>query len=194
MMRGGFALGDLRCSHEKVTPLATAPTKQLSPVARYLENRADLLRFFERRTRSAAEADDLVQELYFKVCLLPSTMVVKGNAYFYRLGLNLLFDQFRSASRARRRDLRYVEAHGAVLGTTSISDLPSPAEAAESRIRLEQLLGAVETLGPQCRRVFRMHKFEGLSHNDVAVALGISCSAVEKHMAVAMKRLSAALQ
>ncbi len=34
-----------------------------------------------------------------------------------------------------------------------------------------------------------MHKIEGLTHGEVAARLGISRSAVEKHMAVAMTHL-----
>jgi DNA-directed RNA polymerase specialized sigma24 family protein len=37
--------------------------------------------------------------------------------------------------------------------------------------------------------VLRLHKFDGLSHGEVAARLGISKSAVEKHMAVAMAHL-----
>jgi RNA polymerase sigma-70 factor (ECF subfamily) len=38
-----------------------------------------------------------------------------------------------------------------------------------------------------------MHKFEGLSHPEVAAQLGISRSAVEKHMMAALKHLLASL-
>jgi len=38
-------------------------------------------------------------------------------------------------------------------------------------------------------RVLKMHKLDGLSHGEVAAQLGISKSAVEKHMAVAMAYL-----
>nr|WP_299597989.1 sigma factor-like helix-turn-helix DNA-binding protein [Sphingomonas bacterium] len=43
------------------------------------------------------------------------------------------------------------------------------------------------------RRVFELHKIQGLSHSDVARQLGISKSGVEKHMAVAMKYLRRAM-
>jgi RNA polymerase sigma-70 factor (ECF subfamily) len=38
-----------------------------------------------------------------------------------------------------------------------------------------------------------MHKFEGLSHPQVAAALGISRSAVEKHVMAALRHLAARL-
>ncbi|MEG8041644.1 sigma factor-like helix-turn-helix DNA-binding protein [Sphingomonas sp. LR59] len=42
-------------------------------------------------------------------------------------------------------------------------------------------------------RVFRRHKIVGLSHAEVAAEFGISRSAVEKHIAVALRHLRKAL-
>ena len=39
-----------------------------------------------------------------------------------------------------------------------------------------------------------MHKFDGLSHAEIAARLGISRSGVEKHIAVAMVHLRRALK
>jgi RNA polymerase sigma-70 factor (ECF subfamily) len=58
---------------------------------------------------------------------------------------------------------------------------------------LAKVLKAVEALPPQCRRVFRLHKFDGLSHAEVAEKLGISRSAVEKHISAALKSLTRTL-
>jgi RNA polymerase sigma-70 factor (ECF subfamily) len=62
-----------------------------------------------------------------------------------------------------------------------------------ARQRLALLTAAIAELNPQTQKIFRMHKFEGLSHPEVAAALGISRSAVEKHMMAALKHLLARL-
>ena len=73
---------------------------------------------------------------------------------------------------------------------------PSPADptADAEQMLIEQeeskrLAAAIEQLPAGAQRVLRMHKLEGLGHAEVAVQLGISKSAVEKHMAAAMAHL-----
>ena len=62
-----------------------------------------------------------------------------------------------------------------------------------ARQRLSRINAIVETMGPQRQKVFRLHKLEGLTHQEVAARLGISRSAVEKHISMALKTLVAAL-
>ncbi len=156
----------------------------------YLTKRSDLVRFFTARTGSAAEAEDLVQEVYFKIVQADRVEVENGPAYLYRLGLNLMLDRYRSAHRRRKRDHEYHRATQVVAGGQEVSDAPSVEEAMDARRRLERLLAIVSNLPPKCRRVFQMHKLEGKTHSEVAAALGISRSAVEKHMINALRRLS----
>jgi RNA polymerase sigma factor (sigma-70 family) len=52
-----------------------------------------------------------------------------------------------------------------------------------------RLADAIAQLPAGAQRVLRRHKLDGLSHGEVAAELGISKSAVEKHMAVAMNHL-----
>jgi RNA polymerase sigma-70 factor (ECF subfamily) len=54
-----------------------------------------------------------------------------------------------------------------------------------SRERLRRVWEGLETLSERTREVFVMHRLEGRKYHEIAAALGISCSAVEKHMAKA---------
>ena len=53
---------------------------------------------------------------------------------------------------------------------------------------------ALEELPPQCQRVFRMSREEGLKYHEIADQLGISSKTVEVHMGKALKLLRAFLQ
>ena len=66
-------------------------------------------------------------------------------------------------------------------------------QALAARQRLALIIEALEDLPPIRRAVFRLHKFEGLSHGEVAAQLGISRSGVEKHVMAALKHLHARL-
>ena len=177
----------------------TRPPPDLGPgpgalLELYLEKRNALVRFFTARTGSASEAEDLVQALYFKVTHVNSAEIQHGAAFLYRLGLNLMVDHFRSARRGQARDREYQRLQSGADDSAEVSDSPSPEDATHARLRLERLLAVVRGFPPQCRRVFQMHKIEGMSHGEVAGALGISRSAVEKHMISALRRLSEAAQ
>ena len=164
----------------------------LTPLVRaYLDRRADLVRAFTARLRSASRAEDLVQSMFEKVVGAPAGEAI-GNpdAYLYRLGMNLMLDEVRQVRRRVARDSAWSDLQGESLGAMRAADAPSPERTAQARERLQHLLQKVETLPPQTRRVFRMHKLEGMSHAETARALGVSKSAVEKHVSLALRLLT----
>jgi RNA polymerase sigma-70 factor (ECF subfamily) len=72
---------------------------------------------------------------------------------------------------------------------SAVVESPSADAELAGRQLLAQVRDALMDLSPQCQRVFRMHKFDGLSHREVAAALGISRRTVEKHMHTALRHL-----
>ena len=163
-----------------------------TPLARaYMERRADLVRVFTARLRSQARAEDLVQAMFEKVMAVPAQEHI-GNpvAYLYRLGANLMLDDVRQAQRQRARESAWSDLQGERRGGERASDAPGPARTVEARHRLARLMAAVETLPPQTQRVFRLHKLQGLSHQETAESLSVSKSAVEKHVSLALKLLT----
>jgi RNA polymerase sigma factor (sigma-70 family) len=156
----------------------------------YLSKRADLVRFFTARTSSREEAEDIVQEIYLKVAARDAPELEHAGAYLYRLGTNVMLDRARSRRRAALRDDAYYQTVRVDARGDDAADTPDPEAAIDARRRLDRVMQAVEALPPQCRRVFTMHKIEGLSYAEIAEALGVSRSAVEKHMIAALKRLA----
>jgi RNA polymerase sigma-70 factor (ECF subfamily) len=159
--------------------------------AAYLERRADLLRFFTMRLKSAAAAEDLVQEIYLRAAAAdPKADVRNPLAYLYRLGSNLMLDRLRGERRAAARDHEWRDSHRTVMGGEDVAEEPSADAAVAARQRLAAILKVLEELPPMTQRVFRMHKFDGLSHAEVAQALGVSRSAVEKHVMLVLRTLA----
>lgn len=157
----------------------------------YLAKRPDLVRFFTTRTHSRVEAEDIVQEMFLKISASDDVVVENAAAYLYRLGTNVMLDRARARRRSATRDDSYYQAYRTGLhGGGEAVDSPSPEQAEDARRRLQGLIKAIDALPPQCRKVFIMHKLEERSHAEVAEALGISRSAVEKHMIAALKRLT----
>jgi RNA polymerase sigma-70 factor (ECF subfamily) len=160
----------------------------------YLERRTDLVRFFTLRLRSASAAEDLVQDIYVRLSGMDEVQEIQNPVgYLYRLGSNLMLDRLRGARRSAFRDGAWLDTQRTLLGAEEVAPEPSPETVAAARQRLAHLVAALGELSPQTQRVFRMHKFEGLSHPQVAAALGISRSAVEKHVMAALRHLAARL-
>ena len=129
--------------------------------------------------------------MYERLASLPDggEPVENAPAFLNRMAMNLAFDRQRSGSRAAARDGEWLSANATIDGDEPIAEAPTAEDVASGRQELRLLREAIEALPPQGRRVFEMHKLQGRPHAEVAATLGISRSAVEKHIAASMKNL-----
>ena len=144
-----------------------------------------LARSFGRRAR------DLVQDIYLKLTGPFPTDIGNPGAYLYRLGTNLMLDQIKQRGRTGRRETAWRELNTRAAGGEDVSEIPAADEALAARQQLAQIIAAVETVAPAAREAFRLHKLQGLSHQETATAMGISRSSVEKHIMTCLKVISA---
>lgn len=158
------------------------------------EYRHQLVRFFTSRTGDAAEAEDIVQEIWLHVDRSESGPIANPLAYLHRVGMNIVLDRVRERKRRGRREQDWSDMAIDQQGGEAVDASPSPLAVAEGRQRIRALATAIDALPPGAGRVFRRHKIDGLSHGEVAAELGISKSAVEKHIAVALRHLREALE
>lgn len=158
-------------------------------VSAYLRIRQDLLRYFTMRLNSEAAAEDVVQDIYVRIVTAEIGAVENPSAYLYRLGSNLMLDRLKQQRRARARDDAWHGAQYVRAGGEDVANLPRIEDAVSARQRLQRLMAAVDELPPQRRRAFQLHKLEGLTHGETASAMGISRSAVEKHISAALRHL-----
>lgn len=160
--------------------------------ASYLEQREALARFFRARSGPHGDVEDLLQDLYLKVSAIePDRDVRDPRAYLYRLASNLMMDRWRSGRRSSARDGAWRLVAHQTGASEDLDDAPSAEVVVANRQRLAVLMTALSSLPEKTQRVFRMHKFDGLSYAEVASSLGISRSSVEKHMMEALKVLIA---
>ena len=163
-------------------------------LAAYAAKRDDLVRFFTARMGSAAEAEDLIQDLYIKVAALPpDPPVTDPSGYLYRMAVNLMLDRTRGQRRGAARDDAWRLSRGSRVGGMDVADEPSPEQEVAARDRLRRLAEAVRGLPAQTRRAFELAKLEGLSHHETAARLGVSRKTVEKQVSVALRLLLAKL-
>jgi RNA polymerase sigma-70 factor (ECF subfamily) len=154
-------------------------------VEEFLAVYANLKRWLLRQTGNADDAADLAQESFVRwldFARADNGSVQNPRAFLFQVARNLMQDRWRAD---QHRTSLAQEVHRARLTSTVIS-----AECmVESRQRLAILVEAVEELPPKCKEAFKLHKFQGLSHEEVALRMGISRNMVEKHIIKALLRI-----
>lgn len=69
-----------------------------------------------------------------------------------------------------------------------VSDEPAVDDIVSARAEMRLFWEAVQTLPPQCQKVFVMKHVYGASHKEIARKLDIAVSTVEKHVALGLRR------
>lgn len=153
----------------------------------YRTNERDLVRFLARRLRCLFTAHDLAQEIYLKLHSLDHPAAI-GNprAYLFRIAANLATDHLRTESRrsallAEAQDMLW---HGAPEAT--------PERSLIARQELARVRAAVAELSPTSRKIFFLNRFEGKTQREIAAAMGVSLTTVEKHIRKVLHRLAEA--
>jgi RNA polymerase sigma-70 factor (ECF subfamily) len=165
----------------RVNPSALA--EEIGPV------RSWLTRYFGRRIRNYADVEDMVQDVFARMVARDSPEPIANlGGYILKTALSVLAD------RARLRSSR-----GAGLQVAYDSELHGEEEIDPERVLVgrEDLHAATASLfglPERTRTVFVLRRLEGQTYRDIARHLGISVSAVEKHMVRAIQHLSLAME
>lgn len=156
----------------------------------FAQYRSELLRFLAARCGSREQAEDYIQDLWIKLGQIPTGPVANPRAYLFRMANNLVLDAARAQKRAMQRDRAWLaEMHVALAVEDRVDPADSPEAAVARQQEAEVLRRAIDALPEGARRALILYRFEGLGQTEIARVLGISRSGVEKHLALAMRRL-----
>jgi RNA polymerase sigma factor (sigma-70 family) len=165
---------------------AIDPSRALARDAEPL--RQSLSRYFSRRIHDATEVEDLVQEVFTRIVARDSTQpILHLGGYVFQTAASVLAD------RARRRAVRQVVAHVSLQEDHHTDEDFDAERVLVGKQDLRAATAALLSLPARTRTIFVLHRLEGWKYRDIAVCLGISASAVEKHMVRAIQHLSASL-
>ena len=145
------------------------------------EEQGRFMRFLVARTRNPDLAEDLFQDARAK--LLGSAGDKSASnpiPYIFQMLANLVEDHRRS-ERARVRRGRDWGDRGEGLEPDR-ADHVTPEQSAADRDMLAKTLKALNQLPDRTREIFLAYRVEGKSQKQIAAELGISLSAVEKHL------------
>lgn len=148
--------------------------------------RQGLLKRLLRLTRNVDTAEDCLQSAFLRLEEYRRNCAVENEIGFLaHAATNIAIDE------ARRQRTRAEVGDGVQLLQYVRDAQPLQDEVLVARERLSRAGEVLEQLPERTRDVFLMHRFARLKYRDIAARLGISVSAVEKHIAKASLALAA---
>jgi len=146
--------------------------------------RAPLLKFFTRRARSRTDAEEMVQDLFVRLLRRADLLTLDNiDGYVFEAAANIVRDRGRyelSRGGGRHVDIETLSPE---------SEEPGAERIVAGRQGLTRMLAALDALPPRARTIVILRRFENLTYAQIADRLGISVSAVEKHMVRSMSAL-----
>jgi RNA polymerase sigma-70 factor (ECF subfamily) len=142
-----------------------------------------LRRYFSKRL-PAAQVDDLVQEVFVRIQAQDGGSPIQHlDRYLFTTAASVLSDHLR------RRAVRHEGDHHTLEELHHPVEELTPERVLLDREALQVVVSAIEGLPTRTRDVFVLHRFEEMTCNSIAEQLGMSVSAVEKHIMKALRAL-----
>jgi len=160
--------------------------------------RSRLLNFIRRRVAEPADAEDVLQDVFFRLVqanrlLMPIDHIT---AWLFRVARNRIIDLLRKKTPDRFGDVLVADEDDELLQLEEL--LPSseagPEAAYARRVLLDELERAVLELPEEQRAVFVAHELDGRSFKEIAEETGVSVNTLLSRKRYAIRRLRARLR
>ena len=147
-----------------------------------------LCNFACRFVASKEAAQDVVSEVFFRFWKNRKTLKIQTScrAYFFTAVKNQSYNYLN-------REAKYTTSLE-YLDSSVCAQARSPEELYLYHELSGQIASAINSLSPQCRKVFTLSRYGGLKNDEVAQKLNISTKAVEAHITRALKSLKCTLK
>jgi RNA polymerase sigma-70 factor (family 1) len=131
-------------------------------------------------TKSRILAEEVVQDVFLKIWQNHENLaeITSIENYLFIISRNHIFDMIKKIA----RDTSLVVETN--YKSTSANDTDDAIKDDQYNVILNQI---VDQLPPQQQKIYKMAKWDGLSHQKIGEDLGISTETVKKHMAQALK-------
>jgi RNA polymerase sigma factor (sigma-70 family) len=147
--------------------------------------------FILSKVRDHGRAEDISQEVFMSALrqLRSSQQEIAFKPWVFAIAKNACIDEFRRTARGREVPVEAGEDFP-TNQRASLSIVPSPPSAIESKQRLEDLRGAFGGLSESHHRLLVMRELEGRSYDEIGNRLGMTRQMVESGLFRARRKLS----
>ena len=160
----------------------------------FLNHRQSLIQTIYRIVGCPQTAEDLAHEAYLKMLHAAKTQEINyPHPFLYQIARNLALDHLRK-EQIRQRGNKRLNDHDntAPLLECIPSNAPSPEQQVGNDQQVALMIKALNGLSERRRQILVLHKFHHWTYERIARHYGISRSAVEKNVQVALAHLLAA--
>ena len=152
----------------------------------YAANFPRVKNFARLLTKSEEDAEDIAQNIFLKLWTRPELWQEQETmtSYLYTVTRNEIFNLFKH----QKVEQEY-ESH--IIRSQLIGELCDEDTSLLENLYYKEIVLLVELalnqLPPRRKQVFEMSRIEGLSHKEIAEALGVSVHTVQEHISLSLK-------
>jgi RNA polymerase sigma-70 factor (ECF subfamily) len=159
-----------------------------------LNHRQSLIQTIYRIVGCPQTAEDLAHEAYLKMLHASENQEISyPHPFLYQIARNLALDHLRKEKIRQRNDTpqKDDEDTGNLLENIA-STAPTPEQQTADKQQVAMMIEALNGLSERRRQILVLHKFHHWTYDRIARHYGISRSAVEKNVHVALAHLLSA--
>ena len=155
----------------------------------FTSERAALMRLFYGLTRSAASADDMLQNTFLALWRYRGNYRGSGSAtaYLYRVAVN----QWRRGNARERRGKEVFQDYAPTKVGDLVTEPEQPLDRDETKAAVWR---AIDELPEAQRETFVLHRFEGMSCPQIANTIDKPVKTVESRLRLALEKLTEKLR
>lgn len=143
------------------------------------------MRRYIAKRAAPGDVDDLVQDVLVRMHVRGQTDPIANiEGYLFQVAASVLTD------RARRDSVRHRSAHCELTEPFHPVEELTPERVLRGREDVDRLVSALEEMPELTRDAFVLHRFEEMSYDAIGEHLGISNSAVGRHLMKAVRFLA----
>lgn len=135
----------------------------------------------------AKDVEDVVQDTFIRACQADYE-IYQPKPFLMKIARNLALDHIKRAEHRLCDSLHNEDGEISEFTIDAFMTDDQTLNEVVSERRFGQFCDAVKTLPPQCKKAFVLKKVYGYTQKEISEEMGISESAVEKHIANGLKR------